>query len=43
MSVGEEMNKRKKYEKSNLYNDINKVTEKLADAGIAVFFQGQLL
>jgi sporulation integral membrane protein YtvI len=33
---------RKKYEKSNLYNDINKVTEKLADAGIA-YIRAQIL
>ena len=33
---------RKKYENSNVYNDINKVTEKLADAGIA-YIRAQLL
>ncbi len=33
---------RKKYEKSNLYTDINKVTARLADAGI-VYMRAQLL
>ncbi len=33
---------RRKYENSNLYNDINKVTVKLADAGIA-YMRAQLL